>query len=426
MNFLFLTHRVPFPPNRGDRIRSYHILRFLSERAEIDLACLSSEPVADASRRELVGRCRRVAIIQQNRLGRWVSAATTFAANRSATEGLFASRALEQVLHHWSEDTRYDAVVAYCSSMGQYLSVGRLRESPCIVDFVDIDSQKWFDYADRARMPMRWLYRHEGRRVRRLEGELIERARAVTVVSSAEADILRKCYPHAPVHVVSNGVDVTHFEQAPDNVIANSCGTLASGQAECVFVGALDYLPNVDGITWFAREVWPDVRTQFPSAKLVVVGRRPVSAVHKLARRPGIEVVGEVPDVRPYLHRSRLVVVPLRLARGIQNKVLEAMAAGKPVIASPQALEGLCVVPAKHVYRAATPAQWSSLIGTLLTDDVERQRLAAAGQALVRHHHRWENCLQPLEGRLQVPRESTGVIGCSLEEQTLSSYGSER
>jgi sugar transferase (PEP-CTERM/EpsH1 system associated) len=302
-----------------------------------------------------------------------------------------------RLLERWAIETRYDAVLAYCSSMGQYLGVGRIRESACVMDLVDVDSQKWFDYAARSHISMRWLYRLEGRRVRGLEATLVRRAQAVTVVSTAEARLLRQLYPHAPVHVVSNGVDTEHFGQAADGVPSEDQSTDNCTGMECIFVGALDYLPNVDGITWFAREVWPGVLAAFPQARLIIVGRRPAASVRRLARHAGIEVIGEVPDVRPYVRRATLVVVPLRIARGIQNKVLEAMAAGKPVIASPQALEGLLVTPSEHVCRAATPAQWTSRILTLLSDDSERRRLAAAGQAFVSGHHQWESCLEPLE-----------------------------
>jgi sugar transferase (PEP-CTERM/EpsH1 system associated) len=251
---------------------------------------------------------------------------------------------------------------------------------------------------------MRWLYQVEGGRVRKLEKDLVQRADAVTVVSTAEAEVLRRFCPSASVQVVSNGVDLEHFERTACADASNHDETSKSANHECVFIGALDYLPNVDGVTWFATEVWPEIVSRFPRARFVVVGRRPVSAVRKLARLTGIDVIGEVEDVRPYLNRASLVLVPLRIARGIQNKVLEALAAGKPVIASPQALEGLHVHQAIHLYQAATQIQWKSHISALLTNESERRRLAVAGQAFVRRNHEWERCFEPLARCLEAPQ----------------------
>jgi glycosyltransferase involved in cell wall biosynthesis len=261
--------------------------------------------------------------------------------------------------------------------------------------------------------------------VRQLEAELVQQSQAVTVVSAVEAAVLREFCPHAAVHVISNGVDLEYFGQPTDDVACGNDAMSTPACPQCVFVGALDYLPNVDGILWFAREVWPGVHARIPRAKLVLVGHKPVAAVRQLLSQPGIEVIGGVPDVRPYLSRSRIVVVPLRIARGVQNKVLEAMAAGKPVIASPQALEGLLVAPVKHIYRAATPAQWISHICSLLADDTERQRLAAAGLSFVRRHHRWESCLQPLLERLEISGKDDVSRAALPQQHTLSSVGSE-
>ena len=182
----------------------------------------------------------------------------------------------------------------------------------------------------------RWLYRLEGRRVRRVEKELAKRAKAVTVVSNSEAALLHQFCPGAEVHAIPNGVDLEYFQSQAE--WASDGHEASSNKLECVFVGALDYFPNVDGVVWFSRNVWPEVRAPFPEATFTVVGRRPVATVLRLACEPGINIIGEVADVRSYLQCASVVVVPLRVARGIQNKVLEALSAGKPVIASPKAL----------------------------------------------------------------------------------------
>ena len=179
----------------------------------------------------------------------------------------------------------------------------------------------------------------------------------------------------------------------------------------CVFVGVLDYRANVDGVTWFCQSVWPRVRAELPTATFLIVGRRPVSAVRRLAQYPGVKVIGEVPDVTRYLQQSQLVIAPLRIARGIQNKILEGLSAGKAVIASGPALEGLNLVPGEHLFQADTPDQWVTGILTLLADDRLRHRLGTAGRAFVCQHHRWDTCLRPLEKLLLAERQHPSGVG---------------
>jgi len=386
---LYLVHRVPHPPNRGDRIRSYHILRFLAERADVYLACLADEAVSAETRAVLDRHAARAAIVPLSSRGRWLRAAGSLARGQSATEGLFRSPELKRIVGQWSREMRFDAVLAFCSSMAPYLDVAGLAGVPTCVDLVDVDSQKWLDYAQRASGARAWLFRLEAGRVRRLERSLARRVDSVTVVSDAEAAILKSFCPAANAHAIGNGVDLDYF--------CPTASDAKSDRPECVFVGALDYRANIDGICWFCAEVWPRLRSQVPDAVLSIVGRRPDPAVRRLANCPGVELIGEVPDVRPYLARARVAVVPLRIARGIQNKVIEAMAAGTPVVASPQALEGLRLTPGEHALQADSPAQWTAAIADLLSSEASRRRLAAAGRAFVEEHHRWETCLRQFE-----------------------------
>jgi sugar transferase (PEP-CTERM/EpsH1 system associated) len=260
---------------------------------------------------------------------------------------------------------------------------------------VDVDSQKWFDYADHSTGPLSWLYRLEGHRVRQLEKSLIARSHAATVVSGPEAKLLNGFSPKRSIRAIPNGVDAEHFKPGAAIAEASCRDSGQIGSPTCVFVGALDYGANIDGLTWFCREVWPQVRCQFSETRFLVVGRGPVWRVRRLARHPGVELVGEVPDVRPYLRNASVVVVPLRIARGIQNKVLEALAAGKAVIASRPALEGLDVVARQHVYQAETVDEWVNGICHLYQNHAERCRLGSAGRTFVLDHHQWNNCLQP-------------------------------
>ena len=385
---LLLTHRVPYPPNRGDRIRSFHLLEYLARRTEVDLAFPATEPVPAATMDVLNRLCRRVAAVRIGRRARWLRAARSLASGRTATEGLFYSPELHNTIRRWSQETRFDAVLVVCSSMVQYLDIPALSGVPAVVDLVDVDSQKWFDYAAQARFPKRQLLALEARRLRRLESSLPARTSAITVVTGREADLFESFSSHRP-HVVRNGVDLDYFHPHGDPA--------DDGPPSCLFVGALDYEANVDGAQWFCREVWPQVLARIPAAVFRLVGSRPSRQARRLGRLPGVELVGEVADVRPHLHAASVVAVPLRVARGVQNKILEALAAGKPVVVTPQALAGLRATPNKHLASAATPTEWADTLCDLLTTPPLRRQLAQSGRALVETEYRWSHQLSALD-----------------------------
>ncbi len=389
-DILMLTHRVPHPPDRGDRIRTYHILRMLSRRSRVHLACFADEDVGQETREVLEGLCARVATIPVSSPTRLRHAVTSLLRGGTASVGAFHDRRLIDVMSSWSHERRFHSALASASSLAPYLEGTAKAGVPVVVDLVDLDSQKWLDYAQASRGPRSWFYRLEGARLRGLERDLAKWAHALTLVSESEAELYRRSCGQGPVVAITNGVDLDYFQ-------ARS----APGRgANCVFVGALDYRPNVDGACWFASAVWTKVRRLRPGAKLVLVGRKPVAAVRKLSGIEGIEVVGQVPDVRPYVERAAVAVVPLRIARGVQNKVLEAMAMGRAVVTSPGALEGIAAVPGEHVEVAEEPDNWVRTVTTLLDDQPRRERLGHAARRFVEERHDWGTCLRPFAALL--------------------------
>ncbi|HTU22367.1 MAG TPA: TIGR03087 family PEP-CTERM/XrtA system glycosyltransferase [Gemmataceae bacterium] len=400
-NVLFLAHRVPYPPDKGDRIRTFHLLRFLSQRARVHLACLADEPVPDDTLLSLKRYCERVAIVPVGGWSRWFRVCFSLVRGGTASEGAFYVPELWGVLCRWANETRFDVSVASASSIASYLRLEELRGVPAVIDLMDVDSQKWFDYAASRRGARAWLYRTEGRRLRRLEQSISDWAHAVTLVGEAEVAIYRRFCPCGPVQAITNGVDLDYFQPTPPVGPASR----RSEEPSCVFVGALDYLPNVEGSLWFCRKVWPEVRRRRPEAKLYLVGRRPNPAVQRLAGLPGVELVGQVPDVRPYLAGGALTVVPLQIARGVQNKVLESLAMARPTIASPQALAGLNAQPGAHLLQASSPEEWLQTILALFDDPTLAQRLGEAGRRYAEEHHCWERCLQSFAPLLGLPAE---------------------
>lgn len=245
---LHLAHRVPFPPDKGDRIRTCHTLRYLARHARVWLACLADEPVSASDRAALEALCERVAIVPAVGKKRWLRALWSLAGGRSATAGLFHQPELVRTLESWANEVRFDACLASSSGMVPYLRRGKLRDVPAVVDLVDVDSQKWYDYAAVSRPPKSWLYRLEGRRLRQLEQDLPSWTRGVVLTTPVEVDIYERFAGPGSARAVANGVDLDYFRPAPP-----------ARETSCVFVGALDYRPNVDGVVWFCATAWPKI-----------------------------------------------------------------------------------------------------------------------------------------------------------------------
>jgi len=400
-NCLLITQRFPYPPDRGDRIRSYQMLRFLSRRSRVWLACTADEePTADQVDhvRELCGG--EVSIHPIGRRERLIGAASQMALRRSATQGAFYSRSMYRTLARWSQSHKMDAVLTYCSSMGPYLQALHQRPPKVVLDLVDLDSQKWRDYADASGGLKRWLYLLEARRVHRLEQRLAGASDHVVLVSQQEAELFQHHHNGHSADALCNGVDTEYF--APDAIAPDRVAAHRRGQPQFVFVGVLNYQPNASGIIWFCRTIWPAIRHLWPAAQLEIVGRCPTTDVLSLGMIPGVHVVGSVEDVRPYLLAADVAVAPLRIARGVQNKVLEALASGLPVIATPQAATG--VAPSPGLVTATMPDQWIEAIRNLTATPDHHHRIGQAARQHVQQHFSWEAKLQPLAKYLGLGR----------------------
>jgi sugar transferase (PEP-CTERM/EpsH1 system associated) len=365
------------------------LLRQLSRVADVSLAALADELVSAEVLGVLQELARRVALVPVSKGSRWVRAGLSLLSGKSLSEGAFFEPALARVLDDWQQADPADAVVVSASSLVPYLRRGRLRGLPALVDLVDVDSQKWADFAAAVRGPKRLLYAMEGQRLRRLEAGLPKAVAGVALVSRAEADVYDAFAGPGSATVATNGVDLDYFSPAAGETVP-----------ACAFVGALDYLPNVDAADWFANEVWPGIRDRHPAAEFWMIGRKPTAAVQALAALPGVKLIGQVPDVRPHLARAAVAVVPMRLSRGLQNKVLEALAMGKATVVAPPALAALKAEPGRHLLAARTPVEWAEAVSLLLADAGRRESLGRAGRAFVEENHHWDRCLAPLTDKV--------------------------
>jgi len=381
---LMVVHRLPYPPDKGERVRAYHELRALAARFRITLAALdhgSADPVA---RGALCQWCERVLTAPGGGARGLLRGALALAGGRSVTEGFFHSPQLSRLIADEAQREPFALVLGYSSGV---LPLVVAAPAPvAIMDLVDVDSAKWAAYAERARWPMRWVYRREARSVSVLERRALSECRAVVLVSEAETKALGA--PSDKVLAVGNGVDTEYFHPVRESS--------AAGPPSLVFTGTMDYRPNVEGVGWFVSEVWPGVREQLGDATFTIVGRDPVPAVRRLARVPGVAVTGSVPDVRPYLGRATVAVAPLWIARGVQNKILEAMAMARPVLGTPAAIEGLDVAIGRDVLQAESPDEWRQAVVDLCRDPIRCLALGRAARQCVEDRYSWDARMKPL------------------------------
>jgi sugar transferase (PEP-CTERM/EpsH1 system associated) len=370
VKILALTHRLPYAPNRGDRIRSYHVLRTLAQQAEVHLFSFAEQGEA-CHLPSMQSWLRSVTIAVPRRLVNYAKGAATLVGRRPLTHTLLDARGADRTLAAIAGRIEPDVILAYCSGMARFAVDGPLRALPCVVDMVDVDSAKWAALSGTASVPMRWIYRREARELGAFEVRACRHAASTLVVNARERDTLAAMAPGAAIAVVENGVDLDFFaSQDPP-----------AASLEVVFCGVMDYPPNIDGVVWFAHRVWPAVRDAVPGAAFTIVGARPAAAVQQLAAIAGISVTGAVPDVRPFLWRAAVSVAPLHTARGIQNKVLEALAAGLPVVATRAVGEGLPVEALPGCRILDEEDGWRRHVLELLrTPAEERRRISARSQ----------------------------------------------
>ncbi|MEZ5963192.1 MAG: TIGR03087 family PEP-CTERM/XrtA system glycosyltransferase [Planctomycetota bacterium] len=384
MNVVFVSQRVPYPPDRGDRITTHHFLRHLLARgARVRVGCFVENDEDAEHAATLAGDVAAVCAPRLSRRRRKLESLRGLVCGEPLTLPFFRHRGLARTLAGWVRDDPPDLIWVYSSGVAQF-AMPFAHVPVRLMQFAELDSDKWRQFAARTRGPGRLLYAREARLLLEHEREIARTFTISTVVSELERELFRSRIADVDPLVLPNGVDVDVFRVGDD------------GRREphsAVFTGVMDYEPNVDGVLWFAREVWPRVRARCADARLYVVGSRPLPAVRALHGENGIEVTGRVPEVPPWLDRAGVSVAPLRLARGVQNKVLEAMSAGVPVVATSQAAQGLGA-KAAHEPGIAVADDAEACAARVLAwfeAPADARRCGRSAAAFVRAHFRWEN-----------------------------------
>ena len=382
MRVLYLCHRIPYPPNKGDKIRAFHQVRAIAAHHEVDVFTLADDPADLAHQSTLRNYCHSLTVMKLNRrLARFATLPYLFS-HRPLTIPYFYCPELARAVRRAFSQRTYDRVFVYCSAMAQYTDV--MDQVPIVTDLVDVDSDKWTQYSTFTGWPFSAIYRREGLALQQYERRICERSSCVIVTTDREARLVRRIVDGARVHVIPNGVDSEYFHP-PATAPTLKPPTIG-------FVGDMSYFPNQEAVIYFARKVLPLVRESMPGARFLIVGRSPSRQVQRLQDEEGIEVTGFVPDVRVWLAKMHVSVAPFSIAAGIQNKILEAMASGLPVVATSKAVQGLATETARIVDVADSSGDMAAQIVRLIRDPELTRTIGAEARRKVVTAYNWERC----------------------------------
>lgn len=417
MKILFLAHRIPFPPDKGDKIRSFQVLHYLSARHEVHLVCLIDNKRDLRAAEELRRTLPRLVYEELQPVAQRVRMLKALWQNKPLTVSYFYLPRLQQQLDALVARERFDALFVYSSTMAEYV---RACEIPLrVMDFCDLDSQKFKQYAEVTSPPFSWLYRFEGNRLARYEREAAQHFEHVLFINPQERFLFENNHGGKNTALMSNGVDLKYYQETFSHNSPLEGGvahdqhnskhpplTPLKGRITTrpylAFTGAMDYLPNIDAAHWFAQKIFPLLRASMPHLEFYIIGGNPARKIRKLHEpQHGIHVTGYLPDLRPLLKGASVFVAPMRIARGMQTKILEAMACGVPVVTSAPAAHGIGARNEEEVLIADSAADYARQTLRLLHNDEERERLRQRAFAFLRKNFVWEKNLSVLESLLE-------------------------
>jgi len=450
MKILYIAHRIPYPPNKGDKIRSFNEIKYLSQNHEIHLACLADDPRDLKYENDLKTFCKSTNVVLINpKIAKLKSIFYLFS-EKPLSVPYFHSRKLQRTIDHLLSTIDFNVIFCFSSPMAEYVFKSKLLVSGClklgkslvkrspvtrneqpstinrqpatrirqqatrnqklIMDFVDVDSDKWTQYSKYAGFPKSWIYALEALRLAAYERTVAEAFDHSIFVTEAEVKIFKNRNPHIKnITAIPNGVDLDYFsptfsqEQATRNQppeTSNRPPETGTHKPVIVFTGAMDYYANIDGVVWFTKEVLPLIKEEIPDVQFYIIGSNPTKEVIGLSGNNGVTVTGYVPDTREFLRRATVAVVPLRIARGIQNKILEAMAMGIPVVATPQAFEAIEAKPDKDLILGEDGIKIAKGVIKLIKEVSLRKSLSGSGRTVIEKNYRWAKNLQKLNSIL--------------------------
>ncbi len=393
MNILYLCHRFPYPPKRGGKIRPFNMIRHLQATGHQVTVCSLARSHAEAMEGQgIASHCAGFHMGMVSEPLQFARMIVRLPLITPSSMGYFYSGELAQKVRRLLRRQRFDLIFVHCSSVAQY--VEDVQGIPKILDFGDMDSQKWLEYANYKPFPLSLGYTLEGNKMLWAEKRLARKFDLCTATTRAEWETLDGYGTGAATDWFPNGVDADFFCPDPKTGGAYDTDTIS-------FIGRMDYYPNQECMMRFCKEVWPLLRRERGTMKLLIVGADPSAQIQALGAMPGVTVTGSVPDVRPYIRGSAAMVAPLAIARGTQNKILEAMAMGVPVVTSSAAAGGVDAEAERHLLVADRPEEIAAAILRVASDRDERARLAKAGRERMLSHHAWPRSMQRLDGIIE-------------------------
>lgn len=397
MNILYICHRFPYPPKRGGKIRPFNMIRHWHQAGHhVHVASLARSKQEAEEARGIAEHCSGYDLAVVGATRQWARMVVRLPTLDPSSMGYFYSPELAAAIRRRLAERRWDLIFVHCSSVAQY--VDHVRDVPKILDFGDMDSQKWLEYANYKPALVSFGYRLEGHKMMAAEKRLARRFDLCTATTRAEWQTLESYGTGVATDWFPNGVDGSFFRP-----------TDGAYDPEAIsFIGRMDYYPNQECMVRFCREIWPLLKRQRVGMKLVIIGADPSPEIKALARLPGVSVTGSVPDVRSYVRSSALMVAPLAIARGTQNKILEAMAMGVPVVTSSAAAGGVDAEAGRHLLVAEGAEEIASAIIRVIEQPAERARLAVAGRERVLSHHAWHRSMRRLDGIVERCRSMIG------------------
>ena len=386
-DILFLAHRVPFPPDRGDKIRSHHLLKGLARLGPVHVGTFAENDSDLAQKGALAEIAKTHALIERNK-PLLLAGIQAVLANKPVSLAAFEHEAMRRYVHKTLGNHRIDTIFVFSGQMGQYIP-GSFH-GHVVVDLCDVDSAKFAAYAEAGQR--KWLNGREARLLAREEARLAHRADRLLLISSAEANLLSANLDNlsgTDIRPLGNGIDAGFFD--PVGVTGQS-ELVEAEDPQIVFTGQMDYAPNIAAAEWMIDAVMPDLRKRFSRARFHIVGRAPPAALKARHGESGTRVWGEVPDVRPFLKAADIVAAPLMIARGVQNKVLEAMAMARPVLLTPGAANGIDATSDVHfAVVKPDPDLWVEQIDRLATDVTAARGMGSAARRFVVEEMSWES-----------------------------------
>lgn len=390
MNILYVCHRFPYPPKRGGKIRPFNMIRHLHGQGHQVTVCSLARSAEEAKEAQgIAPYCTAFEVAQVSDPVQTLRMVARLPIVTPSSMGYFYSAELQARINRLLASQRWDLIFVHCSSVAQY--VAHVQDVPKILDFGDMDSQKWLEYANYKFFPLSLGYRLEGAKMEAAEKRLARRFDLCTATTRAEWETLEAYGTGAKTDWFPNGVDANFFCPVDEPYDADTIS----------FIGRMDYYPNQECMARFCAQAWPLLRARRPAVKLLIVGADPSPAMVKLGELPGVTVTGSVPDVRPFIRSSAAMVAPLAIARGTQNKILEAMAMGVPVVTSRIAAGGVDAEADAHFLVADQPQETAEALLRLVEQPAERARLAQAGRARMLSHHAWPHSMNRLDGIIE-------------------------